>query len=100
MFLLLISDCTIRKRIILRGVDLITRRVAAASHTQSTVHGEDGLITVGSCCKTIRTSSGRCDGDRKRGECRPASKGGGEIIDDHPPLARVEGPGRSHGATD
>src|SRR5258708_11659338 len=100
MFLLLVSDCTIRKRIVLRGVDLITRRVAAASHTQSTFYGEDGLITVGGCCKTIRTSTGRCAGDREGRKGRATYKGGGEVIGDHPPLGSVGEPGECHGASD
>src|SRR5258708_28354705 len=95
---LLGGDCTVRERIVRAGVGLITRRIGVPSHTQSTVHSEDGLITVGSRCRTIRTSTGRRAGDRKRGKCRSAYKGGGDVIGDHEPLGRVWEPGERHGS--
>ena len=99
MFLLLVSKRTRCERIVRAGVGLITRRVAALAHTQSTFYGEDGLITVGSRCKTIRTSTGRCAGDRKRGKCRSAYKGCGDVITDHPPLGGIWEPGERHGSS-
>src|SRR5215470_9508252 len=98
MFLLLVSKRTRCERIVRAGVGLITRRIGAPSHTQSTFYGEGGFITVGSGCKTIRTSTGRCTGDRKRGKCRAAYKGGGDVIADHPPLGGVWEPGERHGS--
>src|SRR6266436_6267292 len=99
MFLLLIGKRTRRECIVRAGVGLITRRVSTPSHTQSTAHGEDGLITVGSCGKTIRASAGRCAGDRKCGKCRSDYKGGGDVIGDHPPLGRIGEPGECHGSS-
>src|SRR5258708_33999296 len=89
MFLLLLSKPTRRECLVRAGVDFITRRVGAPSHSQSTAHGEDRLITVWSRCKTIRTSTGRCAGDRKRGKCRSAYKGCGDVIGDHPTLGSI-----------
>ena len=99
MFLLLLGKRTRRERIVRAGVGLITRRIGASTHTQSTAHGEDGFITVGSGCKTIRTSTGRCVGDRKRRKCRTAYKGGGDVVADHPPLGGVWEPGERHGSS-
>jgi hypothetical protein len=98
--ILLVGECTPRECSIRAGVGLITRRVAFSAHTQSTLYCEDGLITVGGCCKTIRTSTGRCAGDRKRRKGRAAYKGGGDVIGDHPPLGSVGEPGKCHGASD
>jgi hypothetical protein len=99
MFLLLVSKRTRCESSVRAGVGFITRRVGAPSHTQSTAHGEDRLITVGSRCKTIRTSTGRCAGDRKRGKCRSAYKGCGDVIGDHPPLGGIWEPGERHGSS-
>src|SRR3989442_1778452 len=96
--ILLGGECTVRERIVPAGVGLITRRIDAPAHTQSTAHGERGLITVGGCCKTIRTATARCAGDRKRGKGRSAYKGGGDVISDHPPLGGIWEPGERHGS--
>src|SRR5260370_38670924 len=98
MFLLLVGERT--RSIVIRtgGIGLITCRIDAPSHTQSPAHGEDGLITVGSRCNTIRTSTGRCAGDRKRGKCRSAYKGCGDVIGDHPTLGSIWEPGERHGS--
>ena len=98
--ILLDGECTIRECSVRADGDLITRRVAAPTHTQSILYSEDGLITVGRCCKTIRTSTGRCAGDREGRKGRAAYKGGGEVIGDHPPLGSVGEPGEGHGASD
>src|SRR5258708_12461731 len=98
--ILLDGECTIRECSVRADGDLITRRVAAPTHTQSILYSEDGLITVGRCCKTIRTSTGRCAGDREGRKGRAAYKGGGEVIGDHPPLGSIGEPGECHGASD
>lgn len=99
IFLLLVSNRTRSVWVRTAGIGLITRLVGTLSHTQSTAHGERGLITVGGCCKTIRITTGGCAGDRKRGKCRAAYKGGGNVIADHPPLASIGKPGERHGAS-
>ncbi len=96
---LLISECTIRLRIVRACIGLITRRVGTPSHTQSSFYGEDGFITVGGCCKTIRTSTGRCGGDCEGRKGR-AYKGGRDVIGDHPPLGSIREPGECHGSSD
>ena len=98
-FILLGGKCTPRERSAPTGRGLITSWVALPAHTQSTLYGEDRLITVGGCCKTIRTSTGRCAGDREGRKGRAADKGGGDIIGDHPPLASIGKPGECHGAS-
>src|SRR5713226_8987990 len=98
--ILLDGECTIRECSVRADGDLITRRVAAPTHTQSILYSEDGLITVGRCCKTSRTSTGRCAGDREGRKGRAAYKGGGEVIGDHPPLGSIGEPGECHGASD
>src|SRR5260370_21387308 len=99
MVLLLVGKRTRSVWVRTAGIGLISRQVGAPSHTQSTAHGERGLITVGGCCKTIRTSFRRCAGDRKRGKCRAAYKGGRDVIADHSPLGSVWEPGACHGAS-
>ena len=91
MFLLLVSKRTRCERIVRAGVGLITRRIGAPSHTQSTFHGEDGFIEC--------TSTG-CIGYCERRKSRGAStyKGGGDVITDHEPLGRVWEPGERHGS--
>ena len=81
------------------GTGLISCRVGTASHTQSAAHGERGLITVGGCCKTIRTSTARCAGNRESRKGCAAYKGGGDVIAYHPPLCRIGEPGERHGAS-
>src|SRR5258708_37058195 len=98
--ILLDGECTIRECSVRADGDLITRRVAAPTHTQSILYSEEGLITVGRCCKTIPTSTGRCAGDREGRKGRAPYKGGGAGIGDHPPLGSMGGPGGGHGPTD
>src|SRR6266581_2265502 len=100
MFLLLGSKRTRRGRNVGTSVGLISRRVSFSSHFQSTGHGEGGLITVGGCCKTIRTSTARCAGDREGRKGRAAYKGGGDVIANHPPLSSIGEPGKCHGSSD
>jgi hypothetical protein len=97
--ILLVGECTVRERIVRAGVGVIKRRIAVSAHTQSIFYGEDSFITVGGCCKTIRTSTGRCAGDREGREGRAAYKGGGDVISDHPPLGGIGEPGECHGAS-
>ena len=87
---LLISECTIRLRIVRACIGLITRRVGTPSHTQSSFYGEDGFIE--------RASRGSA-GNRKRGEGRVTYKGGGHVIADHEPLGRIGEPGKRHGSS-
>ena len=95
---LLLGECTVRLGIVPAGAAVIARRVAVPSHAQTTFDGEGGLITVGGGGRTIRPPTARCAGDRKRRIGRAAHKGGGEVIADHPPLARIGEPGDRHGA--
>src|SRR5437763_6577956 len=84
---LVISDCTIRLRIVRARIGLITRRVGISSHTQSSLYGEDGFIERASCGSA---------GNRKRGEGRATYKGGGHVIADHEPLGSIGEPGKRH----
>src|SRR6266568_5472777 len=99
MFLLLGSKRTRRGHNVGTSVGLISRRVSFSSHFQSTGHGEHGLITVGGCCKTIRTSTARCAGNREGRKGRAAYKGGGDVIGDHPSLVSIGKPGECHGSS-
>src|SRR5713101_2862317 len=88
---LLISECTIRKCIVLGGGNSIIRRVAVSSHTQPSFYSEGGFV---------KHASTGCGGDRKARKSCAAHEGGGDVIGDHEPLGRVGEPGECHGAGD
>ena len=99
MVLLLVGNRTRSVWVRTAGIGLTSRQVGTPSHTQSTAHGERGLITVGGCCKTIRITTGRCAGNRESRKGWAAYKGGGDVIADHPPLGGIGEPGECHRAS-
>src|SRR5260370_38314465 len=88
--ILLGGESTIRECSVRADGDLITRRVAAPTHTQSTLNSEDSFIERAAC---------GCAGNRKRRKGRCACEGGGDVISDHEPLGGVWEPGERHGSS-
>src|SRR5260221_720912 len=94
-----VTTSTPSERIARAGVEVVTRRIPMC-HTHPTFDGEGGLITVGGCGSTIRTSTGRGAGNREGGKGWAADEGGGDVIADHSPLTRIRKPGECHGSSD